>query len=180
MRSVCTITVAVCLLALSPLLAADKASIIGVPHPASVPNVAPDTANEGFLATAVVAGFTDPEGLVPCFNCVGGLDIQTLLLALPLAAVTTGHAITIVVTGDDLFYGGMASFAFSIKANPTVAPVLAGSVSGTVAPGIWAAQFPITAPAPGQYILEGVISTGENLDKHTKVTSTIIIGNASN
>jgi hypothetical protein len=180
MRSVCISTIAVAFLGLSPLLAANNASIIGVPRPASVPNVAPNTVSEGFIATSVLAGFTDPEGIVPCFNCVNGPDIQTLLIALPLGAVNSGGTVTIVVTGDDLFYGGTASFTYNIKANPTVAPVSTGTVSGTVAPGIWYAKFPITAPAPGQYVLEGIISVGENQTQQTKVSATLLIGAASN
>jgi len=99
-----------------------------------------------------------------------------LLIALPLAAVYSAQPITILLTGDDLFYGGNASFSYSIKANPTVAPVLTGSVSGTVSPGIWFAQFPIDAPASGSYILEGDIATGQNLQQHTTVSTHIIVG----
>jgi hypothetical protein len=180
MRSVCISTVAVVLLGVGPLLAANNATLIGLPRPISVPNTVPDTVNEGFLATSVLAGVTDPQGIVPCFNCVTGPDIQTLLIALPLSAVFEGQAVTIMVTGDDLFYGGPAAFTFNIKANPTVAPVLTGTVSGTVSPGIWFAEFPIAAPARGSYILEGVISTGQNLSKHTRVSAHLIIGAASN
>jgi hypothetical protein len=176
MRSFFISTAAIVLLCLSPLLAADKATLVGLPHPISVPDALPDTVNEGFIATSVLLGVTDPERLVPCFNCVNGPDIQTLLVALPLGAVFSGSAVTIVITGDDLFYGGDATFTFNIKANPTVAPVLTGIVGGTVSPGIYFAQFPITAPAPGAYILEGVISTGENLSKQTTVSTHIIIG----
>ena len=105
MRTICTITVAVVLLSLSPLLAASNASLVGVPRP-NAPAATPGTVSEGFLATAVLAGGTDPEGVVPCFNCVSGPDIQTLLIALPLAAVYSAQPITILLTGDDLFYGG--------------------------------------------------------------------------
>lgn len=178
MRNFCTITVAVVLLGLSPLLAANNARLVGIPLPAAS-NVAPNTVNEGFIATAVLAGMTDPQGIIPCFNCVTGPDIQTLLIALPLGAVFEGQSITIMVNGHDLFYGGNAAFTFSIKANPTVAPVLTGTVSGVVSPGIWFAQFPITAPAKGHYILEGDIATGENLSQHTKVFSHLIIGAAN-
>jgi len=176
MRSICTIVVAVFLLGVGPLLAADSASVIGVPHSIGSPAIAPDLVNVGFIATGVLAGQTDPEGIVPCFNCVGGPDIQTLLIALPLGAIFEGSSTTIIVTGDDLFYGGLASFSFSIKANPTVAPILTGSVSGDVTPGIWLAQFPITAPASGYYLLEGDIATGENLSHHTTVSTHLLIG----
>jgi len=183
MRNVCTITVAVVLLGLSPLLAANNAKLVGIPLPAA-PNVAPNTVNEGFIATAVLAGMTDPQGIIPCFNCVTGPDIQTLLIALPLGAVFEGQSITIMVNGHDLFYGGNAAFTFSIKANPTVAPTMTGTVSCilpicSVSPGIWFAQFPITAPAKGHYILEGDIATGENLSQHTRVFSHLIIGAAN-
>jgi hypothetical protein len=179
MRKVCIFTVAVFLLGIGPLLAANNASLVGLAHPASVPNVAPDTVSEGFLATTVLLGITDPEGIVPCFNCVSGPDIQTLLIALPLAAVSEGQSVTVVITGDDLFYSGNADFTFNIKANPTVAPILTGTVSGDTYAGIWYAKFPITAPAPGEYILEGVISTGETLGQHTTVSTKIIIGKSS-
>jgi hypothetical protein len=179
MRKGCIITVAVLLLGIVPLLAANNATIVGVPHTITVPGVTSQTVSEGFLATSVLLGITDPEGIVPCFNCVSGPDIQTLLIALPLAAVTEGQSVSIVLTGDDLFYGGNADFTFNIKANPTVAPVLTGSVSGEVSPGIWYAKFPISAPAPGEYLLEGTISTGENLSQHTTVMTRIIIGKAS-
>jgi hypothetical protein len=177
MRTICTITIAVVLLSLSPLLAASNASLVGVPRP-NAPAATPGTVSEGFLATAVLAGGTDPEGVVPCFNCVSGPDIQTLLIALPLGAVYSAQPITVVITGDDLFYGGNASFTYSIKANATVAPVLTGSVSGTVSPGIWFAQFPIDAPAPGMYLLVGDIATGQNLQQHTTVSTHIIVGAA--
>lgn len=180
MRSVFISTVTVAVLGLGQLLAANsKPTITGPASPASAPKIAPGTVSEGFIATSVLAGITDPEGVVPCFNCVSGPDIQTLLLALPLGAVFSGQSITIVLTGDDLFYGGNASFDFAIKANPTVAPVLTGSVSGTVSPGIWYAQFPIAAPAPGEYILQGTISTGENLSQHTSVSAHLIVGAAA-
>ncbi len=178
MRSVCTIVLAVFLLSLGPLLAADHATVIGVPHSPNIPAMTPETLNVGFIATGVLAGLTDPDLIVPCFNCVHGPDIQTLLIALPLGAVFEGSSITIIVTGDDLFYGGTASFTFNIKANPSVAPIMTGSVSGTFEPGIWMAQFPITAPAPGYYILEGVIATGEGLKQTTRVTSHLLIGAA--
>jgi hypothetical protein len=99
-----------------------------------------------------------------------------LLIADPLGAVFEGSSITIVVLGDDLFYGGDAEFSFSIKANPTVAPILTESVSGTVSPSIWYAEFPITAPASGYYILEGDIATGENLSHHSTVSTHLLIG----
>jgi len=175
MRSVFTNTVAVLCLGLSPLLAASP-SIIGVPRPVGSHPKAPDTASAGFIATAVLAGESDPELVVPCFLCVSGADIETIGFALPQAAVPESAAITISITGDDLFYGGDASFTYSIKANPTVAPVSSESVSGTVSPGIWLAQFPITAPAAGHYILEGDIATGEGLSHHTTVTATLIVG----
>jgi hypothetical protein len=178
MRSACINTVAVVLMSVGTLLAANNATIIGVPRPS--PATVPDTVNVGFLATGVLAGVTDPEGIIPCFNCVGGVDIQTLLLALPLAAVTEGGNVTIMVLGDDLFYGGNASFTFNIRANLSVAPVLTGTVSGTVSPGIWFAQFPITAPVHGNYVLEGIISTGANLHQHTRVTAPLLIGAAAN
>ena len=180
MRKVVTIAVAVLLLGLVPLLAANDAKIIGVPH--STPpgtNIEPATVNVGFLATSVLIGQTDPEGVVPCFNCVFGPDIQTLLIALPLGAVRSGSSVTVMVLGDDLFYGGNASFTYSIKANPTVAPISTGSVSGTVSPGIWFAEFPISAPAPGWYVLEGDIATGQGLKQHTTVSTHVLIG-ASN
>jgi hypothetical protein len=123
-----------------------------------------------------MVGQTDPEAIVPCFNCVSGPDIQTLLIALPLGAIAEGESVTVLLTGDDLFYGGDAAFTYAIKANPTVAPVMTGSVAGSVFPGIWFAQFPITAPAPGHYVLEGDIATGENLSHHTSVSANIIIG----
>lgn len=179
MRRACLITIAIALLGIAPLLAAN-ATIVGVPHSGSVPSAVPGTVSEGFLATAVIAGITDPEEIVPCFNCVSGPDIQTVLIALPLGAVYSGQNITVVVFGDNLFYGGNAAFTYSIKANPTVAPVSTGTVGGNVYPGIWLAQFPITAPAPGAYILEGEISTGQNFSQHTKVSSHIIIGRSSN
>ena len=180
MRSVCIITVAVVLLGLGPLLAADNPTLIGVPRPA--PATVPDTVNVGFLTTAVLAGQTDPQvpPIVPCFDCVTGPDLQTLLIALPLAAVTEGGKVTIMVIGDDLFYGGNASFTFNITANPSVAPVLTGTVSGTISPGIWFAEFPITAPAHGNYILEGIVSTGQNLHQHSRVTAPLLIGAAAN
>ena len=178
MRSVCIITVAVVLLGLGPLLAADNPTLIGVPRPA--PATVPDTVNVGFLATAVLAGQTDPQGIVPCFDCVTGPDLQTLLIALPLAAVTEGGKVTIMVIGDDLFYGGTAAFTFNIRANPTVAPILTETYSVTVSPGIWLVYFPITAPAPGQYILQGEISTGESLHQHSQVSAPLLIGAAAN
>ncbi|HUE20566.1 MAG TPA: hypothetical protein VMQ86_02730 [Bryobacteraceae bacterium] len=175
MRNVCTSTVAVFLLGLCPLLAANKASLISLPHPAS----APDSVSDGFLTTAVMTADTDPEGILPCFNCVSGPDIQTLLIALPLGAVTSGHAITIMVTGDNLNYNANASFTFNIKPNAMAAPILTESVSGDVYPGIWIAQFPVTAPAPGTYIVEGVISTGANLSQQTKVVGPLVVGAAN-
>ena len=180
MRSVCISTVAVVLLGLGPLLAADNPTLIGIPRPA--PATVPDTVNVGFLTTAVLAGQTDPQvpPIVPCFDCVTGPDLQTLLIALPLGAVTEGGKVTIIVTGDDLFYGGNASFTFNIRANPSVAPVLTGTVSGTISPNIYFAEFPITAPAHGDYILEGIVSTGQNLHQHSRVTAPLLIGAAAN
>jgi len=179
MRNVCTSTVAFVLLGVGPLLAANEAKIIGIPRSIPAPTAVPDSVNVGFLATSVLMGQTDPQGIVPCFNCVTGPDIQTLLIPIPLAAVNEGHTVTIILTGDDLFYGGTAAFTFSIKANPTVAPIMTQTVSGPVSPGIWFAQFPITAPAPGMYILEGDIATGEHLSQHTTVSTHIIIGAAN-
>jgi hypothetical protein len=176
MRNVFTNTVAVLCLGLSPLLAASSAKLTSFPRPVTSHPATPNTASEGFIATAVLAGETDPEDIVPCFICVTGADIETIGFALPLAAVPEGAAITISVTGDDLFYGGDASFSYSIKANPSVAPVSTGSVSGTVSPSIWLAQFPITAPAAGHYILQGDIATGEGLSHHTTVTASLIVG----
>ena len=178
MRSVCINTVVVILMSVGTLSAADNPTIIGVPRPS--PAAVSDTVNVGFLATAVLAGQTDPAGVVPCFDCVSGPDLQTLLIALPLAAVTEGGKVTIMVCGDNLFYGGEASFTFNIKANPTVAPIMTGTVSGLVTPGVYFAQFPITAPAHGNYILEGIISTGANLHQHTQVTAPLLIGAAAN
>jgi len=178
MRSVCISTVTAILLGVGSLLAADTATIVGVPRPE--PATVPDTVNAGFFTSAVLAGQTDPQGIVPCFNCVSGPDLQTLLIAIPLAAVIEGGKVTIMVIGDDLFYGGNAAFTFNIKANPTVAPVLTQTVSGTISPGIWFAQFPITAPAHGYYILEGIVSTGQNLRQHSKVVAPLLIGRAAN
>jgi hypothetical protein len=176
MRNVCTIALAALVLGVGTLSAANSAKITGIPHTITTPGVTPATVNVGFLASAVLVGTTDPEGVVPCFNCVSGPDIQTLLVAVPLSAVFEGSSITIMVIGDDLFYGGNASFTYSIKANPTVAPVSTGTVAGTVSPGVWFAQFPIAAPAAGYYVLEGDIATGEGLKNHTKVTSHLLIG----
>jgi hypothetical protein len=53
---------------------------------------------------------------------------------------------------------------------------MTGTVSGSVFPGIWYAEFPINAPAPGMYILEGDIATGQNLQQHTTVSTHIVIG----
>src|ERR1039457_7050845 len=78
-------------------------------------------------------------------------DTETITRSTDQAAVTEGGKVTIMVIGDDLFYGGNASFTFNITANPSVAPVLTGTVSGTISPGIWFADFPITAPAHGNY-----------------------------
>lgn len=176
MRKVCMSTAAVLLLGMGPLLAANNASLIGIPHAAVQPNATPDTVSVGFVATGVLVGITDPEGIVPCFNCVSGPDIQTLLMAVPLGAVFSGKNVTIMVLGDDLFYGGNAIFTYSIKTSPTSAPVMSGSVGGQVSPGSWFAEFPITAPAAGMYILEGEISVGQGFGQHTKITAPLIVG----
>jgi hypothetical protein len=162
-----------------PLSAANKATIVGVPHSVTVPEATPGTVSEGFLTSGVLMAKTDPEGVVPCFNCVSGPDIETLLLGVPINAIPSGSSVTIVVLGDDLFYGGNATFSYSIKANPTVAPVSSGSVVGDVSPGSWFAEFPITAPAHGMYVLTGTISVGETQGQSSSVSSTIIIGAAN-
>src|ERR1039457_7032923 len=94
MRTICISTVAVVLLGVGPLLAANNATLIGLPRPSSVPNTVPDRVHARFLATSVWAGATAPPGIVPWFNCVTGPDIHTLLLALPFSAVFQGQAVT--------------------------------------------------------------------------------------
>lgn len=179
MRSVCLITAAVLLMGFGPLSAANKASIVGLPHSITNPDATPGTMSVGFLATGVLMTRTDPEGIVPCFNCVSGVDIETLLLGVPINAIQSGASVTIIVLGDDLFYGGNATFSYSIKPNPTAAPVSSGSVGGDVSPGSWFAQFPISAPAPGEYVLEGTISVGQTQGQSVSSTTKLIIGRAT-
>jgi len=174
MRKVCTIAVAVLSLGLGSMLAAENASIMSTPRPAG----APTGANVPFITTSVTTEFTDPEGVVPCFNCVTGPDIQTLLLGLPLGAVTTGSSISIIITGDDLFYSGNAAFSYTITTSPSAPPVSTGTVFGGVYPSIWWAKFPITAPAPGLYMVEGVITTADP-NYTTKVTAPLLVGAAN-
>ena len=170
MRSVCISTVAVVLLGLGPLLAADSARVISVPHPGSVPK----SETLGFFATNVMTGFQDRAGVVPCFECVSGSDTVTMGVAAPVAAVESGSPLTIVLTGDDLSYEGNGSFQFNLISGGTT--VMTGS-TGTISvyPSIWLAQFPINAPAPGRYVLEGIIWTGASLTTKTVVIGQLIV-----
>jgi len=81
-------------------------------------------------------------------------------IAAPLAAAQSGTLLTIIVTGDDLSYNGQARFEYSLDSGGKT--VMTDSVTGPVYPAIWLAVFPITAPAPGQYVLQGAIRRGQN------------------
>jgi len=174
MRKVCTIAVAVLSLGLGSMLAAENGTIMSTPRPAS----APAGASVPFIVTSVTTEFTDPEGIIPCFNCVTGPDIQSLLLGLPLGAVTSGASVSIIITGDDLFYSGNAAFTYNILTSPSAPPVSTGTVFGGVFPSIWWAKFPITAPAPGLYMVEGIITTADP-SQTTKITAPLLVGAAN-
>jgi hypothetical protein len=175
MRKVCTIAVAVLSLSLGSMFAAGNSNFGSTPRPAG----APTGSNVPFIATSVTTQFTDPEGILPCFNCVTGPDIQTLLMGLPLAAVTTGAPVTIVITADDLYYTGNIAVSYTIMANPATAPVSTGTYFIECAfPSIWWIKFPISAPAPGLYMVEATITTA-NPTFTTKVTAPLLVGAAN-
>jgi len=169
MRSICVSAVAIVVLSLGPLLAADSASLKSFPHPAAVSK----SETLGFFATMVTAGFQDYAVPLPCFNCVAGASVVTVGLAAPLGAVDSGTALTISLSGDNLSYDGQASFQYNLVSGGTT--VMTGSVAAPVTPGIWLAQFPINAPAPGRYLLQGIIWTGANLTTKTVIISQLMV-----
>ena len=168
MRTVCIFTVAVAL-GLSPLLAADSASLQATPRPGSIPS----TGGLGFFATSIMVGLQDPAEIVPCWNCAAGAGILNVGIAAPLAVVESGSALTILLTSDNLSYWGQGSFTYSLVSGGKA--VLTDSVAGPVYPAIWLAVFPINAPAPGRYILEGVVRTGPGFATKTVVLGQLIV-----
>jgi hypothetical protein len=171
MRSFCISTLAVVLLGLGPLLAADSPKITAIAQPLNLPA----SANLGFFATSVMTGQQDPDAVLPCFDCVTGEDIGSLGVAIPHAAVTTGSALTIVLTGDDISYDGDCSFTVSLISGGVTA--WTSTASGSCYPAVWLAEFPVTSTAlsVGHYELMGVINTGHNLTDKTVVISQLYV-----
>ena len=155
------------------MLAADNARIVSVPNPGSTPNApnaGTDSKDTGFITSGVLVGKQDPANIIPCFGCVSGVDIETLLIAVPLSAIQAGAPLTITVIGDNIFYAGNAAFTYAFL-DPTGAVVMSGTVAGPVYPSIWMANFNVNAPPAGVYTLEGDIATGENYKNHSSVTA---------
>jgi hypothetical protein len=163
MRSVFIFTVAVVLLSLSPLMAADSASLLAIPRPGSLPS----TENLGFFATSITAGYQDPTGILPCWNCVPGAGTANVGMAAPLVGVESGSRLTIIMTGDDLSDSGQARFEVSLNSGGKT--VWTDSVTGPVYPAIWLSVFSLTAPAAGRYEVQGAIRTG-------KTSSSVVTG----
>jgi len=168
------LAVAVMLLGISPLLAADHAVAVSIPR-AAVPAQAglPD-----FIASSITVGPTDPNQAVPCFNCISGSGVSTLGIAAPASVVTAGGQVTFVITGDNVQYTGACTFAYALSTSLSGPPVQQGTVPTGCYPAIWAAWFPTTAPSvPGRYFLKGTIYTGSGgLPSHQAVvTSSVIV-----
>lgn len=155
MRKMIIVAVAVVLLGIVPLLAADSPTVLAINSPDTVP----ETLNLGFFTNIVTIGHQEP-GVLPCFNCVNGAGQTNLGLAVPLTVVHQGTAQNITVTGQNVSYDGPCTFSYSIRATIDSPPIQSGSVSGSCYPAIWLAYFPMTVPnAPGRYILQGEIDT---------------------
>ena len=104
---------------------------------------------------------------------VAGAGTANIGIAAPIAAIESGSALNILMTGDDMNYYGQARFEYSLTSGGTT--VMADSVSGPAYPGIWLAVFPVTAPAPGRYLLQGAIRSGQTLATSSVVTGQLII-----
>jgi hypothetical protein len=171
MQKACVVAVAVVLLGMAPLLAADSATVVSIPRP----DIAAQPGLPNFVASSITVGQTDPFQAVPCFNCVPGAGVVTLGLSAPRSVVTTGSVLTFALTGEDLGYSGGCTFTYSLSTSLTGPPVQSGSVPYLCYPAIWVASFPTTAPStPGRYVLKGAIYTESGTAKSV-VTSTLIV-----
>jgi hypothetical protein len=166
MRSVSILTIPVLLLGIGSLSAADSATLTAIPRPS-----VPSTETMTILATSITAGLQDPASVVPCWTCVPGAGTANIGIAAPMAAVASGSELMIIMTSDDLSFNGLARFEYTLDAGGKT--VMTDSVTGPVYPAIWLAVFPIVAPAPGLYILQGAIHISKTLD--TNVIGQLIV-----
>jgi len=156
MRKLIIVAVAGAVLGISPLLAADSATVLSVPSTVNVPA----TLNLGFFANIITVGHQETN-VLPCFNCVNGASQTNLGLAVPLSVVRAGTAQTFTVTGHNVSFDGPCTFSYSIRVDRKTPPIQTSSVSGSCYPAIWLAYFPTTIPnAPGRYLLQGEIQAG--------------------
>jgi hypothetical protein len=164
MRRVCIVVAALVLAGVAPLIAAENAYVVSTPRlvPASGGQAA------GALATAIIASVPDPnfKGFggpgVPCFNCVPTSGTTNVGLPVPLAWLSAGSSIVIVLNVDIATYSGTGAFIFSLRQGSRTGKVVArGQVTTSVYPSQWMAYFPSTAPiTPGQYTLDGIFDAG--------------------
>lgn len=173
MRNVCMIAVAVVLMGITPLLAAD-AAVVSVPRAA----VHAQAGLPDFIANSITVAPQDPNFAVPCFNCIPGSGISTLGIGAPTSVIPAGTAVVFVVTGDDPSYSGDCSFAYALSTSLSGPPVQQGSVPTSCYASIWLAYFPTTVPTtPGRYFLKGAIYTGSGgtIGHQSVVTASLIV-----
>src|SRR5579871_600286 len=117
MRKFCVIALALMLLGIAPLAAADHPSLIAIPR--IVPSAGGN--NGGALVTAVVMTQVDPQfnsflpGGVPCFNCVTSGLMTTVGLGIPLTWASAGSSMAIELIVDVNTYSGVGNFIYSIR-----------------------------------------------------------------
>jgi len=153
MQKVYVVALAVALLGIAPIFAAD-ASLQSIPRP-FVPITETTPA---LLLTTTTIGASDQPPL-PCWNCVTGASVVSLGIAEPLSVVTGGDSMTVTLTWDDLSYSGKAQFAYAIRSTLTAPPIQAAALSADIYPSGWWGRFIITVPSvPGAYFLQGSVT----------------------
>ena len=166
MRKFCVIAIALMLLGIAPLVAANHPTVIAIPR------IVPQTGgnNGGALASTVVLAEIDPNfngfqtGGVPCFNCVPSGLSTTVGLGVPLSWASAGSAMAIELMVDINTFSGTGNFIYSIRkgGNDQNGQVVAhGNVAASVYPANWMAYFPdIVMPPAGRYTINGIFDAG--------------------
>lgn len=166
MRNIYVVAIALVLLGLTPLVAADHPTVVSVPR--SIP--ATGGSNGGAQATMVVLTDIDPNfnsflpGGVPCFNCVTSGLSSTVGLGIPFTWATAGSSMAIELMVDVATFSGTGQFAYSIRqgSRDMKGPVVShGSINASVYPANWMAYFPsIVMPPAGTYTMDGMFVAG--------------------